>query len=1011
MVAIAVKARWITASAVVIGAALASVKGAPAVDAVDPRLEQAFDETVRPFLAAHCLECHDAEVNEADLDLSAFTTMAQIVDGHERWNLILERLAAEEMPPEEASSHPTPAERASVVEWIRALRLRVAERDAGDPGVVLARRLSNAEYNYTIRDLTGVDMQPTREFPVDPANPEGFDNSGESLAMSPALAKKYLDAARHVADHLVLRPQGLAFAPHPVVANTDRDKYCVLRIVDFYRRQPTDVADYLYAAWRYKHRAALGQSDATLADIAAQAQVSPKYLATVWAALEKSPTDVGPLAKLQRTWAAMPAPDPEESPAVRAGCVVIRDWIVELRQKLMRHFENLDLRGVSEGSQPFILWKNGQYGSHRRSYDPGMLQVDGVVPGPRREEDEDDDDGEAAAPDADLFVPSDPAEQARFEASFTAFCRTFPDAFYISERGQGQHDLRRQQKDKGRLLTAGFHNSHGYFRDDQPLCELILDEAGRRELDELWLELDFVAFAPERQHADFIFYERAESKTIRGPEFDFIRSEDKDAASEAKIRRLAEIYLDRARRSLDESGGDAEAIPAIEEFFGNVNSNIRRVEHARRDAERSHLAALADFAERAYRRPLTTAERDELAAFYRALRTQGELDHESAIRDVLVSVLMSPNFLYRVDLIPAGPGVQQLSDVALASRLSYFLWATMPDETLLDTAASGDLSDPKKLVGEARRMLSDDRIRALAVEFGGNWLDVRRFEEHNAVDRERFPSFDDELRQAMSEEPIRFFVDLVQRDGSVLEFLDARHTLVNAALARHYGMPVPDGDADAWVRIHDADRYGRGGLLPMAVFLTKNAPGLRTSPVKRGYWVVRRVLGETIPPPPAVVPELPNDEAEMGELTLREALARHREELSCAACHARFDSFGLVFEGYGPIGERRDVDLGGRPVDASAEFPGGYEGAGVEHLRIYIREHRQQDFVDNLCRKLLAYGLGRSLMLSDESTAAAMQEKLGADGYRFSSLVESIVASPQFRTKRGRDDVAGQGEP
>jgi hypothetical protein len=196
----------------------------------------------------------------------------------------------------------------------------------------------------------------------------------------------------------------------------------------------------------------------------------------------------------------------------------------------------------------------------------------------------------------------------------------------------------------------------------------------------------------------------------------------------------------------------------------------------------------------------------------------------------------------------------------------------------------------------------------------------------------------------------------------------------------------------------------------MAVFLTKNAPGLRTSPVKRGYWVVRRLLGETIPPPPAVVPELPHDEAAMGEVTLREALARHRSDPSCAACHARFDSFGLVFEGYGPIGERRDVDLGGRPIDASAEFPGGYEGAGLPHLRTYIREHRQQDFVDNLCRKLLAYALGRSLILSDESTIDQMHERLAANEYRFSSLVDAIVASPQFRTKRGRDVLALQGE-
>jgi Protein of unknown function (DUF1588)/Protein of unknown function (DUF1585) len=216
-------------------------------------------------------------------------------------------------------------------------------------------------------------------------------------------------------------------------------------------------------------------------------------------------------------------------------------------------------------------------------------------------------------------------------------------------------------------------------------------------------------------------------------------------------------------------------------------------------------------------------------------------------------------------------------------------------------------------------------------------------------------------------------------------------------------MPESRVNSNDWVRVNDADRYGRGSLLPMSVFLTKNAPGLRTSPVKRGYWVVRRLLGEQIPPPPPTVPELPNDEAKFGDLTLREALARHRQDKSCAGCHARFDAFGLVFEGFGPVGERRDTDFAGRPVDTHATFPGGSEGAGVDGLRRYLREHRQQDFLDNLCRKLLVYALGRSLLLSDDGIIDDMRAKLAANSYRFSSLMETIVTSPQFLTRRDQD--------
>jgi hypothetical protein len=210
--------------------------------------------------------------------------------------------------------------------------------------------------------------------------------------------------------------------------------------------------------------------------------------------------------------------------------------------------------------------------------------------------------------------------------------------------------------------------------------------------------------------------------------------------------------------------------------------------------------------------------------------------------------------------------------------------------------------------------------------------------------------------------------------------------------------------ADEWVHVEDAQRYGRGGLLPMAVFLTKNAPGLRTSPVKRGYWVVRRLLGEQIPPPPPTVPELPKDEANLGELTLPQVLARHRENKSCAACHRRFDSVGLVFEGFGPVGEQRTRDLGGKPVQMGATFPDGKDSSGLEGLREYLRDKRQDDFVANLCRKLYSYALGRSLLPSDQLTLDAMQAKLAADGYAFGSLVEVIVTSRQFLNKRGRDE-------
>jgi len=264
----------------------------------------------------------------------------------------------------------------------------------------------------------------------------------------------------------------------------------------------------------------------------------------------------------------------------------------------------------------------------------------------------------------------------------------------------------------------------------------------------------------------------------------------------------------------------------------------------------------------------------------------------------------------------------------------------------------------------------------------------------------------------MFQEPVYFLADLIQRDRPVSDVLHASHTFVNQDLARHYRIPwsAESADRDGWQRVENASEFGRGGILPMAVFLTRNSPGLRTSPVKRGYWVIRQVLGENIPAPPALVPEIPADESKLGNLTLRQVMAKHREVKSCAACHDKFDFAGLVFEGYGPIGELREKDLGGKPVDDSTVFSDGIKGDGLRSLQDYLLRNRSSQFYDTLCRKLLAFGLGRTLLLSDEPTIIAMREALALNHNRFSSLVKVIVTSPQFLNKRGRDtaDTGGR---
>lgn len=1055
----------------------ASAIAATASGTTDAALERAFAEQVRPFVDGYCSSCHGEKEQKGDFDLRPYSTAADVAADFERWENVLEMLESEEMPPAKAKKHPSDLERAGLVAWIRDFRAHEAGKNAGDPGPVLARRLSNAEYNYTIHDLTGADIRPTREFPVDPANQAGFDNSGESLTMSPALLNKYLDAAREVAEHLVLTPDGLAFAPHPVVADTDRDKYSVLRIVDFYQRQPTDYAQYFRSAWRYRHRAKLGLATATLPEIAEADRVSPKYLETIWGTLNAKAESVGPLAELSARWRALPEPGPDletVAPEIEKLCAELRDFVVTLRRKIVPEVKNLSAPLIQEGSQTLIMWKNRQMAANRRRFDPHVLLTPeeavaeqgrreaeivaqkaareaararrvaaqiaangGVAPRvtPNTETPAIVQRGgkflsasvstagsattlaavsERAPPDdPDLRAPADPVKRSELEAAFTRFAAIFPDAFYISERARVYLDAKDQQDNGGRLLSAGFHSMTGYFRDDAPLCELVLDDAGRRELEGLWQEFYFYAAIPARMHTSFVWFERTDSAFMRDPLFDPYRPEDKSVTTQQKIAQLAAIYLAKAR----DNGASETVQQAIREHFSHVAEDNAWLEQAHENAILAHLRDLVTFAERAYRRPLDAAEREDLLAFYRTSRSDNGLDHENAMRDSIARVLMSPHFCYRIDTLDGAAGAMAtaapvetnfvsdradrrlLSAYALANRLSYFLWSSMPDPELLSHAATGDLLQNDVLVAQADRMLKDPRVRNFATEFAGHWLDFRRFEEHNAVDRERYPAFDDELRSAMFREPIEFLMHVVREDRPLQDLMFGDYTYVNAPLARHYGF---EGrfSRDGWTRVDHVNALGRGGLLPMAVFLTANSPGLRTSPVKRGHWVVSQLLGERIPPPPPNVPVLPADEKQMGELTLRETLEKHRADPVCASCHARFDSFGLAFEGYGATGERRTLDFGGRPVDARADFPGGGSGDGLGGLRAYLQERRANDFVDNLCRKLLAYGLGRTLLLSDDALLHDMKAKLKADGSTFRALVETVVNSPQFRMRR-----------
>ena len=501
-----------------------------------------------------------------------------------------------------------------------------------------------------------------------------------------------------------------------------------------------------------------------------------------------------------------------------------------------------------------------------------------------------------------------------------------------------------------------------FHREDEPLERLFLDAQEKQHLDCLW-----------REHRFITQQQVAENNYL--PQFIGFVTQDQP-------KELLDYFL--SQRPVFQKRAD--------DFQKDFDAAIPR-----------QLEVLADFASRAFRRPLQEKEKTALLGLYRALRKKG-VGHEDAFRGALARVLVSPAFLFRVETAPPGTVPGPINDWELATRLSYFLWSSLPDEDLRRLAAAGKLREPQVLAEQTRRMLKDDRLRALAIEFGTQWIYVRNFDELKEKNEKLFPTFNATLRAAIYEESILFFQDLFQNDRTVTQILDADYTFLNETLAKHYGIPGVTGPH--WRRVDGVRKYGRGGILGLASVHAKQSGASRTSPVLRGNWVVETLLGEKLPRPPANVPVLPDDArrhrqpdhpAAGREAYVRRLLCR----LPCADRPVRLCLRALRPDR--PVSLKRSR----RPaIDAQAEAQDGTEFDGIEGLRDYLLTRKKDVIVRLFCQKLLGYAAGsgdrrfRIRPLIEE-----MMTELNQHEGRVSAAVLAIVRSPQFRSIRGRDVV------
>lgn len=1045
---------------------------------------------VTPTFRQYCFACHGGSKPMAGLSLDKLTAQFSIGENFQQWEKVAAALEKKTMPPQKMPQ-PNDEQRHQAVRWIRTKLDEFAAKYAGDPGRVTVRRLTSAEYAYTIQDLTGLALKFDRDFATDTVGGEGFTNFGDVQFIEEANLERYLDAAKTVASHAVIGSGPIHFFADP--GDTGLELSAISRIKDIYQKygfravsgeggKPYGLERYakaFYVAWRYRHRAALGEATVTLKELAVREGITPRFAEHIWSVLNL-PSPTYPTSDVVAKWQNLPAPASgnreQVVKEVRARCDDIQkfvtDWprwlfaagdaaeggrgdersfdlteeSLQVRSKQRLRFVlrarpdkpkrvHLSVLSVNPNSQdrPVVIWSNGVVrfrGTDRSLKEPQPLTsvLDEATKarlafGKHPNGSALDPQAFALASDAKIFfdvVAPPNTGGLELEIDAEVDLRGAGDAIVrctLSDReyrvlmggtpvsallGDPQHPgfkkwksgvlefaARLPQNSQGEPTPSDkdpipppFNNTYNqperdhyhlklkYYRQDQYLVENVLEEATRKELDHAWNDL----LSSFEYHDEFLRF--VVQKFNLG----------------LKVKTISEL-----------SEAQIAALPEEpRKYVKALYAEHKAIMEARRAAQPGHVEDCIQFAEKAWRRPLTESEKEKLRAFYRTARDKYQLDHPKAIRSLLTRILVSPAFLFRVEQAGQLAKDRPLIDWELASRLSYFLWSSLPDDELRRAAAAGELRDPEQLRRQVKRMLADPKARRLATEFFGQWLGFYRFDQHRGVDTKRFPEFTDEVKAAMYDEAVSFFEYIIRNDRPVREMIFADYTFLNQALAKHYGVPKEIAATDKLEMVQGASAFHRGGLLRLGAVLTATSAPLRTSPVKRGDWVLRRVLGTPTPPPPADAGSIPADDKLFGGLTVRERLEAHKRNAACASCHTRIDPLGFPLERYDAVGRWREQYPDGKPIHDAGELADKTEIAGVSGLLKYL-ESQEQQVLRNFSNKLLGYALGRTILASDRPLIDKLT-RIGGEA-SFSDLAAEIVTSRQFRYRRDRDEV------
>lgn len=1042
-------------------AATASAAFFGSASAKDPA-KLSFAKDVEPLLKKYCYDCHADGAKKGGVEYDKYPSHADLLADRKLWDQTLFNVRSRAMPPENRKRQPTLAERELIQAWIDYQVFKTDPKNP-DPGRVTIRRLNRTEYNNTIRDLVGVNFKPADDFPADDEG-YGFDNIGDVLSMPPVLLEKYLTAADKIlAQAIVIPPTPGTRATRLDPKQLSGPVETYVGATGTMRMFTKGAATMRFTttksgAHRLRILAAERVSGSESARLEVRVDGKVVTTAPVNGTLE-SPTAVECEVSLNAGshTLAFGLLNPHDGPP-GTGTKYSRGLAIEqievfdppepaaLAKPTAQRIAARQLKGGNSTSNPdsprrvsgatplTAKFSVARAGEHRLRL---ATQTRHVAPEPTRME---------------IRVDGQPLR--------TIEVRGDVDLPHVEELpvplSAGTHEVSlalvnpySTPKDaRGRSQTRAFAVDWVEIVEPTPnavvrlLPDLLLVGYNARSLGDGWVALnsveeddvafDFVAprdgeyflrtlawAKPTGSNALVLTFQR-DKEILRQVKVE--ADESAPQHYEAKFRLTAGKHRLRVVVLRDKTGLSPEK--AAEWKSGQNQKGTVHVHHleiegppeaaaemvpeshrriffkrATKDTEPQFAREIIGaFARRAYRRPVTAAEVERLMKLYNFARTNGE-PFEGGVVQALKAVLVSPNFLFRGELQPEPDNpksVHPVNEFALASRLSYFLWSTMPDAELFALAERGQLR--KNLDAQVRRMLADPKSRALVENFAGQWLQLRNLAILQP-DKKLFPSYDATLRAAMTRETELLFETVLREDRSVFEFLTADYTFVNERLAKHYGITGVTGDAFQRVSLKGQPR---AGLLTHASILTLTSNPTRTSPVKRGKWVLENLLATPPPPPVPNVPELEQQKELTG--TLRQKMEQHRANPTCASCHTKMDAIGFGLENYDAIGAFRSRDAGAA-IDPSGELSAAEKFQGPVDLAKLLATKKQEDYLRCLVEKLLTYGLGRGLEYYDRPAVKAIADGLAKRKHTFSGLVLEVVNSVPFQKRRGEGDA------